>query len=52
MGLRGPDGRPSGRVRLAALLVVLGLVGATAPVVVGPLVGRAWHALTGAVPGP
>ena len=51
-GWRDERGKPSGRIRLAALVLVLGLVGATAPVVVGPLAGRLWHALTDAVPGP
>jgi hypothetical protein len=51
VGLRDQDGRPRARVRLAALLLVLGLVGATAPVVVAPLAGRAWRAITAAIPG-
>lgn len=38
--LRGPDGGPSVRTRLLALLVVLGLVALTAPLLVGPLLAR------------
>lgn len=38
--LRGPDGGPRLRVRLLALLVVLGMVALTAPLVVVPLVER------------
>ncbi|MDP9392872.1 MAG: hypothetical protein M3Q27_00785 [Actinomycetota bacterium] len=36
--LRSPDGRPALRVRLVALLVVLGMVLLAAPVVLVPLV--------------
>jgi hypothetical protein len=43
--LRGPDGGPRLRVRLLALLVVLGLVALTAPLVVVPLVERLLTAL-------
>ena len=35
--LRGPDGGPAAGVRLVAVLVVLGLVVLTAPLVVVPL---------------
>ena len=43
--LRGPDGGPRLRVRLLALLVVLGMVALTAPLVVGPLLQRVLAAL-------
>ena len=49
--LRNQHGRPNARVRLAAALVVAGLLLASAPLVVGPVVLAGWHAVTGALPG-
>jgi len=37
VGLRGPTGKPSLRVRLLSLLVVVGLLIVTAPLVMIPL---------------
>ncbi len=50
-GLRNHHGQPNARVRLAALLLVVGLLVATAPVVVAPVIVSGWRALTGALPG-
>jgi hypothetical protein len=42
--LRGRQGEPSLRARLMALMVIVGLVVLTAPVVVVPVVGALVHA--------
>jgi hypothetical protein len=44
--LRGPGGAPALRTRAFALLVVIGLVVLTAPVVVVPIVRALVHAFT------
>jgi hypothetical protein len=49
--LRNQHGRPNARVRAAALVLVAGLVLATAPFVVGPVVVAGWHSLVTAFPG-
>jgi hypothetical protein len=41
--LRDHRGAPNGRVRLAALLVVIGAVVGSAPMVVVPVAGFGWH---------
>jgi hypothetical protein len=41
--LRDHRGAPNARVRVAALLVVIGAVVGTAPVVVVPVAAAGWH---------
>ncbi|HVU71867.1 MAG TPA: hypothetical protein VHE83_02795 [Mycobacteriales bacterium] len=43
--LRDHRGQPNAKVRLAALLVVIGAVVGTAPIVVVPVAGAGWHQL-------